>query len=419
MIGPVLMSLFMLCGEGQSFAIRATISPPPTQLYVRRSITQLYAETSPAENPGSNNNVATPTLRPVARVEKFARLPVWPVWNGVLIWLISRLFGDAVGAQLEHRITGRVCPNFLNPQKTSPFVLLVHHCHSFAKLDPLRYLQRTFFPEGFPAHPHRGFTTITYILHGGFVHRDSEGIKQVYGSNHGGNDVQWLFTGSGLQHEEMFDIDDTTTSWNSRQELYQIWLNVPAKYKMNPPQIALLGPGNKSSPVVETSPNSFTRVIAGTFQGVSSAAPAMSEVAVFHVSLSSEAVWKYRFPNDSFETAFLYVRSGSLKVLRDDSPASSLSTEVPVHHTAYFEATGDTIQIQAGLVGGADFLFLAGAPLGEPCVASGSMVMNTNREIQVANDDYARGLFGQPWSHALTDSEWKDHLARFGPRGRF
>ena len=36
---------------------------------------------------------------------------------------------------------------------------------------------RFLLPEGFPADPHRGFETVTYVLRGGLVHRDSMGVK--------------------------------------------------------------------------------------------------------------------------------------------------------------------------------------------------------------------------------------------------
>lgn len=98
----------------------------------------------------------TISIRTIDRIEKFSRLPVWPVWNGVFLFFVSKVFGEEAAANLEDAIGGRVCPNFFQPERTSPFIMLVHHRHSFAPWDPLRYLQRTFFPEGFPAHPHRG-----------------------------------------------------------------------------------------------------------------------------------------------------------------------------------------------------------------------------------------------------------------------
>ena len=341
--------------------------------------------------------------RKIRRVEKFARLPVWPAWNGVFIWLVGKVLGYDAAARLENTITGRVCPNFYDYRETSPYIMLVHHCHSFSALDPLRYFQRTFFPEGFPAHPHRGFVTVTYILHGGFVHRDSQGVKQAYGAEarHKGKHTQWLVTGRGMLHEEMFDIEGLT----SRQELFQIWLNVPAKYKLAEPRSFLLG-GDEETPVVDDG-TSKTLILAGSYQGRTAVAPALTDLVLFHVTLQPGATWTYNLPA-SHETAFLYVRQGSLST-NDDKL-------IAVHHTAYFETAGDGVEVTADGTQGADFMFLAGAPIREPCVASGSMVMTSNREIEQAYADYQRGMMGQPWDHKLSDAEWAVHVKRNGPR---
>ena len=120
------------------------------------------AATSIGENDEKSSNselepsLRSPSYRSVRRLERYTRLPVWPVWSGVLIWLVQKMLGNDVAARLEDLWTGRVCPNFFDYDETSPFVMLVHHCHSFAAWDPIRWIQRTFFPEGFPAHPHRG-----------------------------------------------------------------------------------------------------------------------------------------------------------------------------------------------------------------------------------------------------------------------
>lgn len=34
----------------------------------------------------------------------------------------------------------------------------------FWPLDPFRPISNMFIPEGFPAHPHRGFQTVTYAM---------------------------------------------------------------------------------------------------------------------------------------------------------------------------------------------------------------------------------------------------------------
>jgi redox-sensitive bicupin YhaK (pirin superfamily) len=370
-------------------------------------------------------------IRKVQRIEKFARLPVWPVLNGVFIWIVGNIFGHEKAAQLENLISGRVCPNFYQYADTSPFIMLVHHCHSFHSFDPIRYVQRTFFPEGFPAHPHRGFVTITYILHGGFIHRDSEGIYQTYGEacdeskrhnnlqndRYHGKHTQWLTTGRGMLHEEMFDIPKTfdLDQLNSRQELYQIWLNVPAKYKMVDPCSLLLG-GNDETPIVYGEDGlSKTLILAGTYNGQSSIAPIVTDVALFHVTLQPGVTWKYNLPSTLYETTFIYLRQGSLHTIgpKGDNESKSDEIIIPVHNTAYFERTGGSIiAVTAGNHGVADFMFLAGAPIREPCFASGSMVMNYPSEIEDAYNDYQKGLFGIPWDYKLSNDEWKKFIQK-------
>lgn len=221
-----------------------------------------------------------------------------------------------------------------------------------------------------------------------------------------------------MLHEEMFDIgkDD----FNSRQELFQIWLNVPAQQKFDEPRSLLLG-GEDETPTVVQEDGSQTLVLAGSYQDKTAAAPLPSPLALFHVTLAPGASWTYDLPA-SFETAFLYLRKGSLTTATASSSSSNLDedtptmTTIPVHETAYFEATNDIIEVVASKDDGADFMFLAGVPLREPCVASGSMVMTSSREIEQAYADYQRGMFGVPWDHKLSDAEWKKHAEQHRPR---
>mmetsp|Transcript_17234 Transcript_17234/g.26119 ORF Transcript_17234/g.26119 Transcript_17234/m.26119 type:complete len:417 (-) Transcript_17234:60-1310(-) len=368
-------------------------------------LSQKNGSNYPTEVEKVGPTMTTTSMRKILQVEKFARLPVWPVWNGVAIFVISKLFGNEFAAKLEDMIGGRVCPNFFIEGKTSPFIMLVHHRHSFASWDILRYLQRTFFPEGFPAHPHRGFITVTYILKGGFIHRDSLGIKQSYGAEerHKGKHTQWLNTGGGMLHEEMFDIDFKNIFRPCDQELYQLWLNVPSSNKMDSPSIKLLG-GESETPCVikidENGKKTETTIIGGTHEDKSSSAPIESDLAILHVKMEPGTSWSHKLPL-SQETSLLYMRRGSIEVQ---------DTRVPPHHTAYFEREGSYIKVSTN--DGADFLLLAGEPLREPVAAQGSMVMNTPDEINAAYADYQRGNMGLPWSEKLSDEGWLDHVER-------
>ena len=60
--------------------------------------------------------------------------------------------------------------------------------------------------------------------------------------------------------------------------------------------------------------------------------------------------------------------------------------------------------------GKADVLLLSGEQIKEPIASQGSMVMNTQGEIQKAYMDYQRGFMGMPWDHKLSDDEWREHV---------
>ena len=217
--------------------------------------------------------------------------------------------------------------------------------------------------------------------------------------------TQWLSTGSGMLHEEMFDNSSGGDFIKPvRQELYQLWLNVPAKHKWTEPSSVLLG-GPEETPLVVTD-SSRTLVLAGSFEGHSAAAPTVSRVSLLHVQILPGGEWIFR--DIHFETVILYVRKGSgLQCMSKDAQGDP----IPVHHIAYMDGTGRDLVLQNSHdTEVADFFLMAGEPLREPCVASGSMVMNNAQEINQAYADYQNGLFGTPWDHNLSDDDWKKHI---------
>ena len=390
------------------FATSPLHTPTQSTNTQRQHSALLLHATLPEEHSSLSSASSSPSspsplsYRHVRQVEKYARLPVWPAWNGVFLWIVGNLVGQQRAAQLENVMTGRVCPNFFqDSDETSPFIMLVHHCHTFAPIDPLRFLQRLFFPEGFPAHPHRGFITLTYFLDGGFRHRDSLGIEQVYGQNLEGvtHHSQWLSTGAGLLHEEMFYQKDW---WHwQRQELYQLWINVPGRDKLSQPYLLLLGDEDGSTPVVRDN-GVMCRVLAGRYDDQhQSKVPTATDLAVLHVSLEPGTTWTYTVPN-AFETLIVYMRKGSLTVRGSDMT-------IPTHHTAFFGHSGNQLCVTAGDLP-TDFMVLAGEPLNEPVSAQGSMVMNYPDEINAAYRDYQMGLMGRPWPHTYSLEEWQTHV---------
>src|SRR6187200_32110 len=77
---------------------------------------------------------------------------------------------------------------------------------------------------GFPAHPHRGFETVTYLLDGHMLHEDHLGHRGDLKS--GG--VQWMTAGRGIIHSEM------PQQLEGRMRGFQLWINLPAREKMKP-----------------------------------------------------------------------------------------------------------------------------------------------------------------------------------------
>lgn len=236
------------------------------------------------------------------------------------------------------------------------------------------------------------------------------------GISSGSKHTQWLNTGRGLLHEEMFDNSNTSILQPTRQELYQLWLNLPAREKLTEPTTILLGEPDET-PLV-TKDQSQTLVLAGSWNGHRAAAPIVSDITMLHVQIEAGGTWIYPHIPKSFKTILLYVRKGVGLQCREGP--SDETVDIPVHHTAYFDNDGSQLVLQnSNSNDKVDFLLLAGEPLGDPFFASGPMVMSTPEEIDQAFADYQKGMFGIPWDHKLSDEEWMNHVSKANEfRGR-
>ena len=127
---------------------------------------------------------------------------------------------------------------------------------------------------GFPAHPHRGFETVTIVRKGLVDHADSLGATARYGEG----DVQWLTTGGGVQHGEMFPL--VHEDKENPLDLFQLWLNLPAKNKMVPADFTMFWAGDIPHVVLSNAEGKRTEVevIAGEFAPVDGAAPGQGTV---------------------------------------------------------------------------------------------------------------------------------------------
>jgi len=84
--------------------------------------------------------------------------------------------------------------------------------------------------RGVGQHPHRGFETVTVAFQGSVEHQDSTGNNDVIGPG----DIQWMTAGRGIIHEEYHSTEFAKTG--GVFEMCQLWVNLPKKYKMQPPR---------------------------------------------------------------------------------------------------------------------------------------------------------------------------------------
>jgi redox-sensitive bicupin YhaK (pirin superfamily) len=244
-----------------------------------------------------------------------------------------------------------------------PFLML----DEFFSDDPRDYL------AGFPAHPHRGFETVTYMLDGHMQHKDNHGNTGDLGPG----DVQWMTAASGIIHSEM------PQQTEGRMRGFQLWLNLPAKEKMKP--AAYRDISGNDIPVLSMGHAVKAKVIAGRLGETTGVVHGGStDPHYFDVHLSPGAVFEGALP--AGHNAFVYVYEGEARVGEDRKPLA--------HRAAGLLGEGDQVRIEAGAAG-ARVLVLAGRPLGEPVVQYGPFVMNTREEIEQAIADYQSGAFSR------------------------
>ena len=330
---------------------------------------------------------------------------------------------------MYNKLISNIKPLGFTWQTENPFLFCVHHLDRYPpgnkELGPAaslegRSLGQDFTTKdgwrmyhgrtvpGFPAHPHRGFETVTVVLDGFVDHSDSHGAAGRYGNG----DVQWMTAGSGLQHSEMFPLLDKKNP--NRLELFQIWLNLPKKKKFAKPFYTMLWA--EDIPVHrELDKNGLkteVTVIAGKLGNIAAPSPAPdswaadpeNDVAIWLIKMEPGAEWKV--PSASMEvnrSAYFY-RGSEIKMAGIDiTPYHSV--EMLAEQSVIIENSKDEAFI----------LLLQGKPINEPVVQHGPFVMNNMAEIRQAFDDYRLTQFGGwPWPrHDYTHPRKQGRFAKY------
>ena len=260
---------------------------------------------------------------------------------------------DGAGVKLTRVLTGKL------QRRLDPFLML----DAFGSDVPDDYI------AGFPDHPHRGFETVTYMLSGRMRHKDSAGNEGFL--ENGG--VQWMTAGRGVIHSEMPEQIEGV------MEGFQLWVNLPAKHKMDEPWYRDFA--SDEIPEYVTADGVRVRVIAGESHGITGAVT-RKDTEPLYLDVHLPAGAAFQTPVPLTHNAFIYVYRGEVTV--DGAKAGKLRMGI---------LSNDADGVMLDATTEARLILIAGRPLQEPIVQYGPFVMNTQDEIHQALDDYRNGRF--------------------------
>lgn len=259
---------------------------------------------------------------------------------------------------------------------------------------------------GFPSHPHRGFETVTITRQGLIDHSDSLGATARFG----GGDVQWLTAGEGIVHCEMFPLVHTDKP--NPAELFQIWLNLPARSKMVPPHFTMFWDEDIAHVHTVDANGNATHVscVAGSLGDARGLPPPPdswashpeADLAIWTIKMQPGARWSLPAATGQATRRMLYFFKGSALSIAGQAVPPSSAVELRAGVDAELICGQDLTEV----------LVLQGRPIGEPVAQYGPFVMNTQAEIQQAFLDYRRTEFGG-WPWPATDPVHPREQGRF------
>lgn len=255
-------------------------------------------------------------------------------------------------------------------QQIDPFIFLNHHGFQ-------TYPERN---QGLPfgPHPHRGMETVTFILEGDIMHKDSSEHESVIGPR----GVQYMTAGRGLIHAE---VSSTEFKRNGGDlEILQLWLNLPAAKKMITPNY--VGLQKEEIPAFDLDGAKIkVQQLFGEWNGVQGAFEGTFPLTMSTIYLEKGGKFEKVIPSE--ENIFFYIVRGELKVNGE---------EILFRNLVEFTNAGEKIEVEAL----EDAILILGhaKPFNEPMVAQGPFVMNTQQQIYEAYQDYQAGKFGS-WDH--------------------
>ena len=264
---------------------------------------------------------------------------------------------------------GRVLP-YAKRRMVGPFIFFDH-------MGPVD------FPPGIPKtvdvrpHPHIGLSTLTYLLDGEILHRDSVGSEQPIRPG----EVNWMTAGRGITHSERFE---RARREGGRMHGLQAWIALPREREEMDPGFVHVG----SADLPETSEGGLRlRLIAGEALGLRSPVPVHSPLFYLHAELAAGAVANLAI---SHAERAAYIATGALEADGGQYGAGDMLVFEPQ----------SPITLKA--LKPSSLFLLGGEPIGERYI-EWNFVSSSRERIEQAKADWRAGRMKLPY---LDDAEF-------------
>ncbi|MFJ7755435.1 pirin family protein [Peribacillus muralis] len=239
--------------------------------------------------------------------------------------------------------------------------------------DPFLLMAHDHMRSGvFGIHPHRGIETVTFLIDGHLNHYDS---KHGEGVLYPG-DAQWMTAGQGVEHNEDAAEGETVS-------LLQLWVNLPAKSKMMPSRYQDL---RKKDMLTFEGEGAHIRLFSGSYGNKAAETKNVAPITMLEINMEEGAVVSPKLPGSY--NGFLYILEGEGE-FGANQIAGRQGQVLWMAGAQDAEMSEMKIEAHSRM----RVMLYAGEPIGEPVVARGPFVMNTEAEIIQAFDDYRNGKF--------------------------
>ncbi len=224
------------------------------------------------------------------------------------------------------------------------------------------------------AHPHAGVTPTTYLLSGSGHHKDSIDNDITY------KEGQYMMFSSGRGAIHMEESSSNIKKDGGIVHGFQIWLNIPSKYKFIDPTTSIHG--GPDLPTINKKGSSI-KVVLGELFGKKSSVELLSPAFYYHIKMEKHS--KLTIPTDPTHNAFAYFIKGNVEVegRKNIKPNQIVLYERGASEIDFFCQED------------CEFLLLGGLPLNEHVYSYGPFVMNTKEQIEQCYANYYAGKMGK------------------------